>query len=207
MGDFKKYGGNKQRGGNTFNRGPGGRPSFGGGKPDFRSGDRGERAGGPEGTRREMFKAVCAECGKPCEVPFRPSGDRPVYCKDCFQAMGGPAAQNRGDRDDRGGRGSRGPSPQNSQKRDFTPRPSYTLPQQGSGEDKRLDDLKIQLATAISKLDKLINILGNTAHSAPKAAQANTKTLHDTLASIATTASKKETAKAKTPKRKPAKKK
>jgi CxxC-x17-CxxC domain-containing protein len=27
---------------------------------------------------REMHKAVCAECGKDCEVPFKPSGDRPV---------------------------------------------------------------------------------------------------------------------------------
>ena len=40
----------------------------------------GKFGGGP----REMFKATCADCGKECEVPFRPSGDRPVYCKDCF---------------------------------------------------------------------------------------------------------------------------
>ncbi|MFH1776428.1 MAG: CxxC-x17-CxxC domain-containing protein [Candidatus Omnitrophota bacterium] len=31
-----------------------------------------------------MHKATCAECKKECEVPFKPSGDRPVYCKDCF---------------------------------------------------------------------------------------------------------------------------
>ena len=36
------------------------------------------------GQTREMFKAVCAECGKETEVPFRPSEDRPVYCLDCF---------------------------------------------------------------------------------------------------------------------------
>lgn len=35
---------------------------------------------------REMFPAVCAECGVETEVPFRPSGDRPVYCRDCFNA-------------------------------------------------------------------------------------------------------------------------
>lgn len=34
---------------------------------------------------REMFKATCADCGKECEVPFKPSGDRPVYCRDCYQ--------------------------------------------------------------------------------------------------------------------------
>jgi CxxC-x17-CxxC domain-containing protein len=33
---------------------------------------------------REMHKAVCSECGKETEVPFKPSGDRPVYCKECF---------------------------------------------------------------------------------------------------------------------------
>jgi len=34
--------------------------------------------------RREMFPAVCAECGAETMVPFKPSGDRPVYCRDCF---------------------------------------------------------------------------------------------------------------------------
>ncbi|MDD5561981.1 MAG: hypothetical protein PHT50_07665 [Candidatus Omnitrophica bacterium] len=33
---------------------------------------------------RGFTKAVCAECNTECEVPFRPTGDRPVYCKDCF---------------------------------------------------------------------------------------------------------------------------
>lgn len=39
----------------------------------------------PEFGDREMHKAVCAECGKECEVPFKPSGDRPVYCRDCYR--------------------------------------------------------------------------------------------------------------------------
>ncbi|MFH1849170.1 MAG: CxxC-x17-CxxC domain-containing protein [archaeon] len=33
---------------------------------------------------REMHKVVCADCGNECEVPFKPSGDRPVYCRDCY---------------------------------------------------------------------------------------------------------------------------
>jgi CxxC-x17-CxxC domain-containing protein len=40
--------------------------------------------GGGGGGRREMFTAVCAQCGKPAQVPFKPRGDRPVYCSDCF---------------------------------------------------------------------------------------------------------------------------
>ena len=33
---------------------------------------------------RPMFKAVCAECGEETTVPFEPSGDRPIYCRGCF---------------------------------------------------------------------------------------------------------------------------
>ena len=33
---------------------------------------------------REMHKAVCAECKKECEVPFKPTADKPVYCRECF---------------------------------------------------------------------------------------------------------------------------
>jgi CxxC-x17-CxxC domain-containing protein len=34
--------------------------------------------------QREQYKAICADCQKECTIPFKPSGDRPVYCKDCF---------------------------------------------------------------------------------------------------------------------------
>jgi len=34
---------------------------------------------------REMHKAVCADCGKECEVPFKPTAGRPVYCRDCYR--------------------------------------------------------------------------------------------------------------------------
>jgi len=33
---------------------------------------------------KRLTKAICAECHKECEVPFRPTGNRPVYCRDCF---------------------------------------------------------------------------------------------------------------------------
>jgi len=45
-------------------------------RSDKMSNDRGDR---------EMHKAKCADCGNECEVPFKPSGDRPVYCSECFQ--------------------------------------------------------------------------------------------------------------------------
>ena len=37
------------------------------------------------GEDREMHKATCSECKKECEVPFKPTDGRPVYCKDCFK--------------------------------------------------------------------------------------------------------------------------
>lgn len=36
---------------------------------------------------REMYDAVCAECGAPTKIPFQPRNDRPVYCSACFQKM------------------------------------------------------------------------------------------------------------------------
>lgn len=57
-----------------FNRSS--RRSFGGGF------DRGSE-------RREMFKAVCDECGRSCEVPFKPSGNKEVFCSSCFEKKGG----------------------------------------------------------------------------------------------------------------------
>ncbi len=47
----------------------------------------GPRSSGSTGGAREMFSATCASCGKACQVPFQPSGDKPVYCSDCFQGQ------------------------------------------------------------------------------------------------------------------------
>ncbi len=38
---------------------------------------------------REMFDAVCAECGKECKVPFNPTAGKAVYCSECFAARRG----------------------------------------------------------------------------------------------------------------------
>ena len=44
-----------------------------------------ERYGsGGYSSRRQMFPAVCAECGKDTEVPFQPREGRPVYCSECY---------------------------------------------------------------------------------------------------------------------------
>lgn len=63
-----------------FNRRSGG---FGGSRGFGGNRGGGSRRGFNDGPR-EMHKAVCADCKKECEVPFKPSQDRPVYCKECY---------------------------------------------------------------------------------------------------------------------------
>ena len=42
---------------------------------------------GYRSSYRQMFPAVCADCGKNTEVPFQPREDRPVYCSDCYRKV------------------------------------------------------------------------------------------------------------------------
>ncbi len=45
-----------------------------------------QRNNGQNGrSQRKMYDAVCSNCGAETQVPFRPSGNRPVYCNDCFK--------------------------------------------------------------------------------------------------------------------------
>ena len=41
--------------------------------------------GGGYRAERQMFPAVCSDCGKATQVPFQPRADRPVYCSECFE--------------------------------------------------------------------------------------------------------------------------
>jgi CxxC-x17-CxxC domain-containing protein len=54
--------------------------------PRFRHSDRGGARNDDRSREKNFTQAVCAKCGKECEIPFRPTGDRPVYCRDCFSA-------------------------------------------------------------------------------------------------------------------------
>ena len=40
---------------------------------------------GEGGSTRQMFDVTCDQCGVRTQVPFKPSGDKPVYCRDCFR--------------------------------------------------------------------------------------------------------------------------
>lgn len=137
MGNFKKGGFSPKGEGfgrNDFNK----RSSFGG-KSSFKRFDDTKRfddkRGG--GSRSEMFKTVCDKCGKSCEVPFRPNGEKPVYCNECF-----------------GGKG------------EYSQRPTFSKPVQHSApsvrveSDKRIDELKREVELMHAKIDLLIDVVG-----------------------------------------------
>lgn len=151
MAPFRKpggFGGNRgnDRGGNRF----GDKPRFGGEKPSFgnRGGFRDDR-GGFSGGRPpiQLFKATCANCGKTCEVPFRPTGEKPVYCNDCFAST-------------KGREGAR----TDFKKRDFKPRESFSSRESAAPliPDKRIDDLKHQLDTIQGKLNDIMQLITAT---------------------------------------------
>ena len=137
----KKFGGNGT--GGDRRGGFGGKPSFGGrdgGRPSF-GGDRGGRDSRGPAT---MHKVNCSECGKVAEVPFKPTGDKPVFCNDCF--------------------GDKRESPTKRFDARFdkkpTANPGYTsAPRTESKPDPRVTDLKIQIDALHSKIDRVIEMI------------------------------------------------
>ncbi|MFA6271651.1 MAG: CxxC-x17-CxxC domain-containing protein [Patescibacteria group bacterium] len=69
---------NFNRSGKSFDRKNG--PSF-----DRRESMSGGYNRGGDSDHHVMHKAVCSECGQSCEVPFKPTGNKPVYCSNCFK--------------------------------------------------------------------------------------------------------------------------
>jgi len=93
MGNFRDsrggFGGRSGGSGSFGGRSSGGR-SFGGRDRDSGRFGRGER------RPLEMHEVICAKCGKETEVPFKPTGDKPVYCRDCFDKNGGDRGRDSG---------------------------------------------------------------------------------------------------------------
>jgi CxxC-x17-CxxC domain-containing protein len=48
--------------------------------------------------RPQMFDAICSDCGRKCQVPFKPSNDKPIYCSECFENHGGGSSNERRER-------------------------------------------------------------------------------------------------------------
>jgi CxxC-x17-CxxC domain-containing protein len=83
--------------------------------PSCRAAKRSERSDGSSyaggyGGQRVMYSVTCSQCGKEAQLPFQPTGDRPVYCSTCFSQRrndSGGAPANYGGRGGYGGRASR----------------------------------------------------------------------------------------------------
>lgn len=128
-----------------FSKGRSGGRSFGNGRDDRRGGgSRGGFGGGRTSRGRsfdrgpkEMFHAECAECGNDCEVPFKPTGEKPVLCSNCFDKSGGRERRDRAPRGDGGF------------KKEFrAPKP-----------DARIDELLAEVRELHVKVDRLLAII------------------------------------------------
>lgn len=127
MNDFKKRGGfGGKRDGDR--RGGFGRPKFEGGGRRF---GRTPAGAGSFGRETELFPATCADCGKQCEVPFKPNGKKPVLCKNCFG----------------GGEGSP------------TSRPAFRSAPRAGASTGGSDDLKERIDGMNRKLDAIYDLL------------------------------------------------
>jgi len=69
------------------------------------SGRSGGRDSGRHSFEKQMHEVTCDKCGKRCEVPFKPTEGKPVYCSDCFEKVGNSSRYGNRDskRSDRGG--------------------------------------------------------------------------------------------------------
>lgn len=107
--------------------------------------DGGSRGGFNRGPK-QMHDATCATCGKHCQVPFKPTGAKPVHCSDCFGKSGGG-----GDRRDRAPRGG-------GFKKEFrAPKP-----------DARIDALQAEVKELHQKLDRVIAVIDPDPEPVPK---------------------------------------
>ena len=130
--------------------------------------------------RPQMHEAVCSSCGKTCQLPFRPSGDRPVYCSDCFAKTNGAEPRRNFDRNDR--RDDRGGS-----------RPPFRkFDDDTSGKSLR----KLQFEALDAKLDKILALLSanNTVVAKPvvvpapkKKSEPKTKPVVETVEEVTVT--------------------
>ncbi|MCK5474982.1 MAG: hypothetical protein KAI71_00180 [Candidatus Pacebacteria bacterium] len=135
MGNFKQDRGKRSSG---FGERSEGRSNHSKGRGEGFSRDRGPVT---------MHQTVCDECGKSCEVPFRPTEGKPVYCNDCFSRK---KPENE--------RGNERFSKDKFNNHKTSPRGDF----ESSGNKGNNDELREQLVILNSKMDRLIKAVENT---------------------------------------------
>lgn len=133
---------------------------------DFRRGGGGGFRGRDSGRGRDrgpvtMHHAVCDQCGKDCEVPFRPTGDKPVFCNDCFASKKDNGGSRGGDR-----------YPQKS----FDNFKAPARPDFGNSAGSN-DEVKKQLVMLNEKMERLIKAVSSTPNTYPAKTEQKVKTI------------------------------
>ncbi|MDD4761964.1 MAG: hypothetical protein PHZ25_03020 [Candidatus Pacebacteria bacterium] len=146
MGDFKRGGDRRSGGGDRggFSRRDGG---GGGGRTNFQRkswGGGGDRDRGPA----VKHQAVCDQCGQTCEVPFRPTEGKPVFCDNCFKIK----KEREGGREREGERFSR----KNFDGYRVSNRNNFQSGVENRGDG---DEVKKQLEILNGKIDQLIKTM------------------------------------------------
>jgi CxxC-x17-CxxC domain-containing protein len=132
--------------------------SFGGNRGGSRGGSSfGGNRGGFGGNRndRQMYDAVCDKCGQNCQVPFQPTGEKPVYCSNCFEKTSG--REGGSERSFSGGNRDFGGNNRRFEQRDTK---SY-----------QQDNTRTEIEALSKKIDRIIELL-TTQKSAPMAVKA-----------------------------------
>jgi len=149
MNDFKRRGGSGDRGMR---------------KPRFGNNNFGKKPW--ENREQEVFDATCANCNKDCQVPFRPTSGKPVFCKECFNQKEGSDF-------------SKGPARRNFERQDrgrnnFRERQSERRPfefNNRGGDSQNNNDLKKQVEMLTLKIDRLIQSIENLNRTKPMPAK------------------------------------
>jgi len=129
--------GRRDGGGFGANRGSRDGGSFGGSRGGSRDGGFGGRRDSGFGGEKLMHRATCAECGSSCEVPFKPTGEKPVYCSTCF--------------------GNRSDSPRTNDRSFSRPRVERSAPAMTTSVNH--DALTEKVNELNAKIDRLLDIL------------------------------------------------
>lgn len=96
----------------------------------------------------ELFDTTCTTCGKPCSVPFRPDGTKPVLCRDCFATKNASPSTN---------------NFQPREQRDFgrreEPRKEWSQPSKPAAASVDIAPLVKQIAVLEVKMAEMVSLL------------------------------------------------
>ncbi len=162
----------------------GGGKRFGGQRGGFGKRDDGNRggfSGGRDRGQTTMHQAVCDQCHKPCEVPFRPTGDKPIYCNACFR-------NKRETSDDRGGNRFAHKSYDNYQ---ASSKPDF----RGDVGKSNNDEIKKQLEALNVKMDRLIKAVEGMTKNKPLVVEEKVKDVIKTVPVVKAKKAVKKTSK------------